>query len=53
MAVKKLRNLSGFGWDVDNKIVIASDDVWDQYIMVCGMIFCILCVLLCLGSSKC
>jgi len=30
--VRKLRDLSGFGWDDGLKIVVASDDVWDAYL---------------------
>ena len=32
--VKKLRDLSGFGWDEERKVVTAADDVWDKYIAV-------------------
>jgi Myb/SANT-like DNA-binding domain len=29
-----MRALSGFGWDEENKMVTASDDVWTSYIRV-------------------
>ena len=32
--VKKLRGLSGFGWDDADQKVIASDDVWEDYLKV-------------------
>ena len=34
LMVKELRGLSGFGWDEDRKVVVASDEVWDEYIKV-------------------
>ncbi|CAN6448108.1 unnamed protein product [Victoria cruziana] len=30
--IKALRNLNGFGWDDELKVVTASEDVWEQYI---------------------
>ena len=33
--MKKLRELSGFGWDDANKLVVAPVDVWDKYLEVC------------------
>jgi hypothetical protein len=35
--VKKLRELSGFGWDDDLKVVTATADVWEAYIKVCPL----------------
>jgi hypothetical protein len=32
--VKELRSLSGFGWDDERKLVIASPEVWDEYLKV-------------------
>ncbi|KAF7358753.1 MYB transcription factor 08 [Mycena sanguinolenta] len=32
LEVKKLRGLSGFGWDDGRKMVTASDEIWDAYI---------------------
>ena len=32
--VKKLREVSGFGWDDGAKLVTVSDDVWDIYLKV-------------------
>ncbi|KAL0950208.1 hypothetical protein HGRIS_010200 [Hohenbuehelia grisea] len=32
LAVKSLRDLSGFGWDDDRKLVIASDAIWELYL---------------------
>ncbi|KAJ7851311.1 hypothetical protein B0H14DRAFT_2350369, partial [Mycena olivaceomarginata] len=31
-AVRKLRDLSGFGWDDGLKMVTASDEVWELYL---------------------
>ncbi|XP_058079288.1 uncharacterized protein At2g29880-like [Magnolia sinica] len=31
-AIKDLLNASGFGWDHDTKMVVATDDVWDGYL---------------------
>ena len=35
LAVKKLVNQSGWGWDSDRNIATAPPDVWDTYITVC------------------
>jgi hypothetical protein len=35
-AVRKLRDLSGFGWDEGLKMVTASEDVWELYLAVCS-----------------
>ena len=32
--VKKLRALSGFGWDSERQIVTAPVDVWNEYVKV-------------------
>ncbi|XP_058111785.1 uncharacterized protein LOC131255109 [Magnolia sinica] len=32
-AYKDMLNASGFGWDADLKMVIATDDVWEEYIV--------------------
>ncbi|THU75897.1 hypothetical protein K435DRAFT_706161 [Dendrothele bispora CBS 962.96] len=32
--VSTLRTLSGFGWDDTRKMVIATDEVWDAYLVV-------------------
>lgn len=32
--MKKLRGLSGFGWDDAEQRVTASDDVWEDYLRV-------------------
>jgi len=37
LIVKKLRELSGFGWDDDLKIVTATDEVWEAYLQVCTL----------------
>lgn len=34
---KELRNLSGFGWDDERKVVLATADVWEAYLAVCLM----------------
>ncbi|KAI9119967.1 hypothetical protein K1719_008936 [Acacia pycnantha] len=28
-------NTSGFGWDLETKLVTADDDVWEEYLKVC------------------
>ncbi|MGV7343315.1 hypothetical protein PJI17_31965, partial [Mycobacterium kansasii] len=33
-AIKDMLNASGFGWDDQNKMVIATEEVWDGYIAV-------------------
>lgn len=35
LAVKKLADQSGWGWDDERKVAIAPPDVWDTYITVC------------------
>ena len=40
LAVKKLANQSGWGWDDDQKVAVAPSDVWDTYIAV-GLYSCI------------
>ena len=36
--VNDLLNLSGFGWDAENKCVTAPKEVWDEYMKVNQMI---------------
>lgn len=35
MQVKRLRGMSGFGWDDGRKLVVADDEHWNQLKKVC------------------
>jgi hypothetical protein len=37
--VDKLRNLSGFGWDDERKLVTAMDAVWEAYLAVSALAY--------------
>lgn len=52
-ALQDMLNISGFGWDDEQKMVLVdSDDVWQNYVRV-NLIFMLLFVCLCTYKSIC
>lgn len=44
-SIKRLLSQSGFGWDGVRQMIIADDNVWDEYIKVCDLFNQVICIL--------
>lgn len=53
LQVKRLRGMSGFGWDDETKLVVAGDEQWTQLGQVCSRIDSLDLVLTMLVTERC